>query len=254
MGIAYWGIRNNSNYTITTDGKLLEIGRSRRFNTSVPVVLGTNQWNQVAGGSGYSLALQSGGTLWTWGNNFSGQLGLSDQTNRSSPTQIGNLSLWTQIATGIGHSLAIQSDGTLWTWGYNGNGALGFADTTNRSSPTQIIPLYWSKVADGYYHSLAIQSNGTLWVTGYNTSGQLGLGDVLNRSSPTQVGNLSTWTQIAGGGQHSLAIQSDGSLWAWGSNPYGQLAHQRVQQVIFHQREYRERQHLLQLGLHLVAA
>jgi hypothetical protein len=38
------------------------------------------------------------------------------------------------------------------------------------------------------------------------------------------------------------------------SNPYGQLVHQRVLQVKYHQREYRERQHLLQLGLHLAVA
>jgi len=224
MGIAYWGIRNNSNYTITTDGKLLEIGRSRRFNTSVPVVLSTNQSNQVAGGFGHTLSIQSNGTLWAWGYNFNGQLGLSNLTNRSSPTQIGNLSTWTQIASGLYHSLGIQSGGTLWAWGYNANGPLGLLDTTDRSRPVQILPSYWSKIADGYYHSLAIQSNGTLWTSGYNSTGQLGLSDSVSRSSPTQVGTLSIWTQIAGGFTHSMAIQSNGTLWAWGDNNiYGQL-------------------------------
>ena len=46
MGIAYYGIKNNSNYIITTNGKLLEIGRSRRFNSSVPTILNNEySWN-----------------------------------------------------------------------------------------------------------------------------------------------------------------------------------------------------------------
>jgi hypothetical protein len=36
MGIAYYGIKNNSNYVITTDGKLLEVGQNSQVNASLP--------------------------------------------------------------------------------------------------------------------------------------------------------------------------------------------------------------------------
>jgi len=34
------------------------------------------------------------GTLWTWGHNVEGQLGLGDTTNRSAPVQVGSLTSW----------------------------------------------------------------------------------------------------------------------------------------------------------------
>ena len=36
-----------------------------------------------------SLALKRNGTLWAWGNNLEGQLGLGDRVNRLIPTEVG---------------------------------------------------------------------------------------------------------------------------------------------------------------------
>ena len=97
-------------------------------------------------------------TLWSWGNNSYGQLGLGDFTHRSSPVQVGTLTNWSKIAGGGNHSLAIKTDGTLWTWGYNRFGQLGLGDTTYRSSPVQVGALTnWSQIAGGSNHSLATQ-------------------------------------------------------------------------------------------------
>src|SRR5207244_1881582 len=71
------------------------------------------------------------GTLWAWGSNFSGELGLGNVTNRSSPVQVGGLTNWTQIAAG---GLGRKTDGTLWAWGDNASGQLGQGNTTPRSS------------------------------------------------------------------------------------------------------------------------
>ena len=68
-------------------------------------------------GSGNTLAIKSNGTLWAWGNNANGQLGLGDTVNRSSPVQVGTLSNWSAAETGQGNSIAVKTDGTLWTWG-----------------------------------------------------------------------------------------------------------------------------------------
>ena len=170
------------------------------------------------------LAIQTNGTLWAWGNNSFGQLGLSDQTNRSSPVQIGSLSVWTQISGGANFSYAIQSNGTLWSWGNNSFGQLGLSDQTHRSSPAQIGALStWVQVAAGNRHVMLIQSNGTLWACGYNSSGQLGLNDTVTRFSPVQVGALSIWARVSSGSNHSMAITSQGTLWSWGDNGSGQL-------------------------------
>jgi len=173
----------------------------------------------------FSMVTKLDDTLWMWGSNSYGQLGVGDLTHRSTPTQVGSSSVWSQIAGGNFHTLAIQSNGTLWAWGQNNiYGQLGLGDRTNRSSPVQVGTLSdWSQISVGQYHALAIKTDGTLWCWGSNFYGELGLSNNTNRSSPVQVGSLSTWTKIAAGTAHSLAVQSDGTAWASGSNVFGEL-------------------------------
>jgi alpha-tubulin suppressor-like RCC1 family protein len=170
------------------------------------------------------MAIKSTGALWAWGANTSGQLGLGDVTNRSSPVQVGTDTNWSSVSASISSSfvLAIKS-GQLWAWGYNGSGQLGLGDATARSSPVQVgTDTNWSSVSAGGSHTLVIKTTGSLWAWGINTSGQLGLGDTTARSSPVQVGTDTNWSSVSAGGSHTLAIKS-GALWAWGSNTNGRL-------------------------------
>ena len=163
--------------------------------------------------------------LYAWGDNSTGQLGLGDTTNRSSPVQVGALVTWAEVTTGGSATVAIKNDGTMWSWGYNGQGQLGLGDTTERSSPVQIGALTtWASVSVGGNFALAIKTDGTLWSWGSNTTyGQLGLGDTTNRSSPVQVGALTTWAKVGPGQASSFAIKTDGTMWSWGRNDDGAL-------------------------------
>jgi alpha-tubulin suppressor-like RCC1 family protein len=116
-------------------------------------------WAQVAGGYAFSLAIKTDGTMWSWGFNNEGALGLNDTIIRSSPVQIGALTTWAQVAGKNGFSLAIKTDGSLWSWGFGTLGQLGLNAATNRSSPVQVGALTtWSQLAKGGFanHSLAI--------------------------------------------------------------------------------------------------
>jgi alpha-tubulin suppressor-like RCC1 family protein len=203
-----------------------QLGLNTSINAySSPVQVGAvNYWTRVACGYYHTMAILSPGTLWAWGYNNSGQLGLGDTTNRSSPVQLGSLTTWSRVACGYYHTMAIQSNGTLWSWGNNLVGGLGLNTTGNYSSPVQVGTLStWTTIIGGQYASASIQSNGTLWTWGNNNSGQLGLSDITNRSSPTQVGTLSSWTQLVIGLQ-AMAIQNNGTLWTSGDNSnYGSL-------------------------------
>jgi hypothetical protein len=102
-------------------------------------------------------AIQSNGTLWSWGNNSWGQLGLNDVTHRSSPVQVGALSVWTQIACGYFNAFAVTSLGTLWSWGINSFGQLGSSNTTHRSSPVQVGALStWTVISPSVLNTAGI--------------------------------------------------------------------------------------------------
>ena len=235
---------NNFSVAIQSNGSLWswgqnnwsQLGQGNTVNYSSPVQIGTpvNQtlFTQVSCGYNYfSLGIQSPGTLWSWGGNSYGQLGVntSGVNNTSSPVRVGALNYWTQVAAGNSHWLAVQSPGTLWSCGYNGYGQLGnntSSTSQGASTPIQVGALTtWTQVAGGNYSSYARQNTGTLWSWGYNNFGQLGQSNTTNYSSPVQVGLLSNWTNISvnSTSASALALQSAGTLWAWGYNAYGQL-------------------------------
>jgi len=208
---------------IKTDGTLWSWGYNYRgglglndtYARSSPVQVGAlTTWYQVAsGGNSSPIAIKTDGTLWMWGFNNRGQLGLNDVANRSSPVQVGALTTWYQGAAGSqGSTFVIKTDGTLWSWGYNNFGQLGLNDTTSRSSPIQVgVLTTWSQVAGGREHTLAIKTDGALWSWGRNANGgQLGLNDTVNRSSPVQIGASTTWLVIPkmSTSYSSLAISS----------------------------------------------
>lgn len=104
----------------------------------------------------FTIGLKDDNTLWAWGRNNVGQLGLGDTTDRSSPVQIGT-SAWSYIAVGYDHVIATKADGTLWAWGDNRNGQIGDGTTTNRSSPVQIGSGTYSLVGAGNRFSVALR-------------------------------------------------------------------------------------------------
>ncbi len=181
---------------------------------------------QISGGGYHSLALKSDGTVWSWGRNNFGQLGIGKRSKRNTPVQVKNLENVIAIANGTWHNMALKSDGTVWAWGRNNYGQIGDGTFKNRKTPVQVKDLIdVVAIAGGYLHSLALKSDGTVWAWGSNWSGQLGNEAIVGASEvPIQVNSLSNISTIACGGDHSIAIRSsDGTIWAWGNNYYGQL-------------------------------
>lgn len=202
-------------------------------NRSSPVQVGTHtDWWMVSMGFGNTMGIRvvanDAGTLWGWGYNTFGQLGLNNTTNYSSPVQVGTRTDWQVVSCGDAHGLGLTANGfsrELWAWGDNWGGQLGTGDTYAYSSPVQIgAGTDWYFVSAGAGHSMAIKTDGTLWTWGYNSSGQLGLGDMTDRSSPVQVGTDTDWAWVSGGFENSMAQKQDGTIWVWGANSYGEFA------------------------------
>jgi alpha-tubulin suppressor-like RCC1 family protein len=78
---------------------------------SSPVQVGAlTTWSNVACGYEHIIATKTDGTLWAWGGNQFGQLGLGNITSRSSPVQVGALTTWSNIACGDGHNIATTEE------------------------------------------------------------------------------------------------------------------------------------------------
>ena len=163
-------------------------------------------------------------SLWAWGGGAFGSSGLGNESNQSSPVQVGSLTDWATVSAGYRTTIAVKTNNTLWAWGDGFGGRLGLNNQVSRSSPVQIGSLAaWSTASSGQAHFLALRNDGSLWVWGFNTSGALGLNNAINRSSPTQIGSETDWQRIGAGGSASTAIKTDGTLWAWGAGNGGAL-------------------------------
>lgn len=92
----------------------------------------------IAGGGSHSCALAEDGTVWTWGDNRSGQLGTGDRTSRKTPLRVNGLDPAKAIDGGWAYTIVLQEDGTVWTWGSNGDGQLGDGAESSRTSPVQV--------------------------------------------------------------------------------------------------------------------
>ena len=174
---------------------------------------------KTVSGTDFTLALKADGTVWTWGYNGYGQLGLGDNSNRYRPTQI-NIENVVDIAAGNNHALLVTADGKVYSFGSNSYGQLG--RTGNTYTPQEIPNLEnIEKVSAGNYHSMAIDKEGNVYTWGYNQNGQLGDGTRISNSIPTKI-KLTNITKIATKNNTSAAIDGDGNLYTWGYNSYGQ--------------------------------
>lgn len=232
----------NHTVAVASDGTLWawgsnsngQVGQGSTTTTtySTPVQIGAlTTWSTAAqalsGGSDYTFAIKTDGTLWAWGLNSSGQLGDGTITLRAAPVQVGSATTWQAVAGETTNGIATRTDGTLWAWGLNTSGQVGDGILTTRFAPVQLgAATDWGGAAlsGGTNHAIVRKSNGTLWSWGLNSLGQLGQGRadlVAGASAPAQIGSATTWTTVASGNSVSYGISTDGTLSAWGSNING---------------------------------
>jgi alpha-tubulin suppressor-like RCC1 family protein len=183
---------------------------------SMHIVVGQN-WREIKTAGEFSLAIKEDGTLWSWGFNGNGQLGiLTGNPYEYSPVQVGMENDWKTIAAGGYHAIAIKNDGTLWGWGLNGNGQVKGKQTKNFFAPEQInSDTDWVAVEACFASSFAIKIDGTLWAWGFNGDGALGIEGVREQTEPMQVG-VAKWKSISSGGVFTMGIQEDHTMWHWG--------------------------------------
>jgi len=200
-------------------------------------------WNAIAAGTGHSLVLKTDGTVWAWGENGKGQLGIGT-TNDARTPYTAQISDVVAIAAGGDHSLALKSNGTVWAWGDRRHLQLGEGAVSLYSLiPIRVIEglpatpqTYLNNIiaiAAAGDHNLALSNTNQIWGWGSDKFQESsGVGGGLGAIAPdgTNVlfpqplqGVTGKIVAIACGTNHSLALTDDGRAWAWGHNDQGQL-------------------------------
>lgn len=202
----------------------------------------------IWGGARGTIILKSDGTVWTWGANFDGKLGIGDTNpvRMTVPVEVhgaGNASYLNSVRTIMGceeHNVAVKTDGTVWAWGWNAFGQLGNGTTNDSYTPVQTglgsIPPLTSvtKLGGRPYFTLAVKSDGTIWAWGMNQYGQMGNGTVNALSGPQVTvpglvsgsspgGAINNPLQVTCGFQFGAALTTNGTVWTWGSGSHGEL-------------------------------
>ena len=202
----------------------------------------------IWGGARGTIILKSDGTVWTWGANFNGKLGIGDTNPVRAlvPVEVhgpGNVSYFNSVKAVMGgeiHNVALKNDGTVWCWGWNAFGQLGNGTTNDSWVPTQAgltaVPPLTNVVKLGGrpYFTLAEKADGTIWAWGMNQYGQMGNNTVTPFGSPPNSvpvlvsnsppgGPINNALQITCGYQFGAALATNGTVWTWGSGSHGEL-------------------------------
>ena len=215
---------------------------STKRTTSIWVKVVNDSNIQVSLGYKFSVALKQDGTVWSWGQNNDGELGLGNTTEYSEPQQITDIKeKITDVKTGYYHSIALTEKGEVYTWGYNGNGQLGNGTREDSLVPVKVTGLENIAKVNAYkYMTIALTQNGEVyaWGSGYgakpvklnftrkiiDVSGNLVLAEnrkAYNLDETKSYGK--DLIKVVAGYNHYLGLTSDGEVYAWGSNSYGQL-------------------------------
>ena len=205
-----------------------QLGDGSTSSRSLPVnVVGLSSGIiSVAAGGSHNCAVTNTGAAKCWGSNFSGQLGDSTTTRRSTPVDVITLNHnVTRLIAGGSHTCALLSSGAVKCWGSNGNGQLGIGVSSTRITPIDVVGLSSgiAMINAAGTASCAVTSGGGVKCWGENSSGQLGDGTTLNRPSPVDVIGINDVRKAVTSGSHSCALTNSGSVLCWGANYYGQL-------------------------------
>ncbi|MEV7415624.1 CHAP domain-containing protein [Streptomyces sp. NPDC089919] len=245
--VAVSGSSLTNGYALTAQGTLWAWGHSfngqlgngtHASNTvvTVPVKVRIDRVTAVAAGQNATLALRTDGTVWSWGCNHNGELGLGQPPQDQVvdvPTRIPGLSSIVQVAVGGMNGYALDANGRVWAWGDAlrgrlANGKDGTGRTDDAYAPVRVEALTGVRsIAASAMNGFALRTDGTVWAWGEGDKYGGALGSGTDREValfPAKVKGLTGVKAIASSlGLAGYALREDGRVWAWGWNQDGEL-------------------------------
>ena len=174
------------------------------------------------------LALTSDNSLYAWGDNQYGQLGIGNNNSIvTTPTKVngitGNIK---EIITNRYSVYVLTDDNSLYIWGNNRDGQLGLGkENPVINTPTKIDTFGAVKnVYTAQFATFIVTTDNALYASGANNHGQLGVGDLDDRYAFEKVnGYTGNINKMFSDLYCSYMLTDDNSIYDWGSNGYGEL-------------------------------
>ena len=224
---------NSRVFFLTAEGKVYRNGKdfaltsNTVFDFELIKELADKKVIKIALGYEHVLVLTDEGQVYSWGHNLFGQLGLGDDSYRSTPQliQAFNKIKITDIFAGEHVSFCLSAEGKAYAFGINQSGQLGLGMEIGKQLNPLLIPTLQNEkivsIACRIFHTLFLNATGEVYSSGTSFGGALGLGAITcSVNTPTLITSLATQKikKIATGSNYSMCLSEQGEVYAFGSN------------------------------------
>jgi len=185
----------------------------QKSGSSISTVSGLDQISEVScrWSNAHSLAIKHDGSLWAWGSNIYGNLGIDSTSSVTAPVQVPGISNVVKAKAGVWHSVVVTSDGGVWAWGLNDYGQLMDGTRTDRYLPVRATVSNPKTVFAGNRQTYIVQADGSVRTWGWNPDCTLNL-PVGETAIDVQSGWSGTYYQ------NTYVLSSLGNVYSCGSN------------------------------------
>lgn len=228
--------RGDHNLILLSDGTVRSIGYNQYGQLGVGYVdgyigdgyestwqvLGLTNIIDIAAGHQFSMALDSSGRVYVWGNNKDGQIGNgSSYPFFTTPQLVTDISNIKSISAGHYHALAQNANGIVYGWGRANSGALGETTSEKYYSPRALSISNVEKIVAGVDNSFFIKKDKTVYACGKNSYGQFGDGSLDDRTEISAI-NITDVVDVSSN-LSTIFLKEDGTAYGCGLNAYGEL-------------------------------
>jgi len=193
--------------------------------------VGAANWRSVSVGGEHTCAIDSNGSVYCWGSNELGQLGIARPdtvcgTEKARyacslvPRIIDLKAKFLSISAGAKHTCGITVARDAYCWGSNIAGQVAQLVPSGASAVKVPSLLGWTSISAGSTHTCAVRTDGAAFCWGSNDRGQLGMGTTAEAGMSRVLVNAPI-AAIGAGLDHACARVTTGAVYCWGATWIG---------------------------------